>query len=215
MLLFAAAVGTATGVLFGLWPAWRASRVSPNAAMKAQGRGVVRRVQSATLEQKRWWWCAWRLLDGAGGRRGIDAFRCSRNLTTLDPGFQTDGVILASQDLRLGIVPSVAMEPVQRVILTRLRALPGVRTASISDVTPLSAASTWNDIVRVEGHASASWRRDWSTTMRSATATSTLWESHYHVDGRDSQRNNRDNKGRKPLVMIVNESMARLLSRQG
>ena len=30
-----------TGVLFGMAPAWRAARVAPNAALKANGRGVI------------------------------------------------------------------------------------------------------------------------------------------------------------------------------
>jgi hypothetical protein len=42
VLLFSIAAASITGLLFGLAPAWRASRVDPQTAMKAQSRGVVR-----------------------------------------------------------------------------------------------------------------------------------------------------------------------------
>ena len=41
MLAFTAAVAVLTGLLFGLAPAWRGTRVEPQAAMKANSRGVV------------------------------------------------------------------------------------------------------------------------------------------------------------------------------
>ena len=41
MLAFTIAVATATGILFGLAPAWQATRIDPQAAMKENGRGIV------------------------------------------------------------------------------------------------------------------------------------------------------------------------------
>src|SRR5262249_38518268 len=41
VLAFTIAVAMATGILFGLAPAWRAQRVDPHAAMKAHGRGFA------------------------------------------------------------------------------------------------------------------------------------------------------------------------------
>src|ERR1700676_4889610 len=41
MLAFTASIAILTGLLFGLAPAWRETRVPPQAAMKANSRGVI------------------------------------------------------------------------------------------------------------------------------------------------------------------------------
>ena len=41
VLVFTAAIAVLTGLLFGIVPAWRGTRVDPQAAMKANSRGVI------------------------------------------------------------------------------------------------------------------------------------------------------------------------------
>ena len=41
VLAFTAGVAILTGLLFGLAPAWRGTRVNPQSAMKANARGVI------------------------------------------------------------------------------------------------------------------------------------------------------------------------------
>jgi predicted permease len=153
VLLFTTAVATATGILFGLAPAWRATRVSPQAAMRANVGGradggtrlaipkalVVAQVALSVV-----------LVAAAGLLLGT-----LRTLATLDPGFTREGVLLVATDLRKAQYPSERLAAVQRELLDRLRALPGVRSASASSLTPVSG-SAWNNLIVVEGHEPAS-----------------------------------------------------------
>jgi putative ABC transport system permease protein len=147
VLLFTAAAGTATGILFGLMPAWRSTRISPNAAMKAQGRGVAEghsrmRLGKVLIVVQ----VALSMLLVAGAGLMLETFR---NLATLDPGFRSEGVLLISAGFRRVTLPKEALPALQRDLLTRLRGLPGVRSASASDVTPIGH-SQWNDVIKID-----------------------------------------------------------------
>jgi predicted permease len=152
VLLFTTAVATATGILFGLAPAWRATRISPQAAMRANLGGladgrtrlaipkalVVAQVALSVV-----------LVTAAGLLLGT-----LRTLATLDPGFTRDGVLLVAADLRKAQYPPERLAAVHRELLDRLRALPGVRSASAASLTPVSG-SAWNNLIVVEGHEPA------------------------------------------------------------
>src|SRR5207248_6771032 len=92
VLLFTIAVATLTGLLFGLVPAWRAGRVDPQAAMKAQGRGVAEghsrfsMGKALVIVQVA---LSLVLIVGAGLLVGS-----WRRLSTTDPGFKSAGVLL-------------------------------------------------------------------------------------------------------------------------
>jgi predicted permease len=73
-----------------------------------------------------------------------------RNLARLDPGFTSDGVLLASIDLRRTGLPPDGVANTHRQVLERLRALPGVAAASSSDLTPVGSMS-WNDEIIIDG----------------------------------------------------------------
>jgi putative ABC transport system permease protein len=74
-----------------------------------------------------------------------------RRLATLDPGFEPRGVLLASLDLGNAGYPEEELPRVKREILERLRATPGVESASASVFTPLSGGG-WNGSVGVDGY---------------------------------------------------------------
>jgi predicted permease len=143
-------VAIATGVVFGLAPAWRATRVNAQAAMKTADRTIAEGhsrftagkalvVVQITL--------ALVLVMSAGLLLGS-----FRELATLDPGFRSQGVLLASLDLRNADYPDEQVGAVKREILERLRAAPGVRSASASEITPISGAG-WNGGIAVDGFA--------------------------------------------------------------
>ena len=59
-------------------------------------------------------------------------------LETLDPGFEREHVLLVDVDLRNGHYPPARRGARFEEMLEHLRALPGVRSASVSAVTPIS-----------------------------------------------------------------------------
>lgn len=148
LLGFTALVATATVLLCGLYPAWRATRVSAQSAMRAQARGVIeghrrfRLGKSLVVAQVA---LSLVLVVTAGFLVGTLA-----TLSRLDPGFEPEGVLLASVELRRADAASEKLGGLHQQILNRLRSMPGVVSASSSDLTPLGGA-TWNDEIIIDG----------------------------------------------------------------
>jgi putative ABC transport system permease protein len=202
VLLFTIAVATLTGLLFGLVPAWRAGRVDPQAAMKAQGRGVAEghsrfRMGKALVTIQ----VALSLVLIVGAGLLIGSWR---RLATVDPGFQRQGVLLVQADYR-----NTNTAPDQRLalsekLLNAVRALPGIQSASGSQVTPVGN-STWNDIFRTDGFTP----KDEDDAVAWVTPVSDGFFRTLGIRilaGRDFDQ--RDSRA-APKVAIVNEAMAR------
>jgi putative ABC transport system permease protein len=152
ILAFTLLVATGTAILFGLAPAWRATRVNPQAAMKANERGIAEGHSRLTVGKA--------LVVGQIALSLVLVLVAGlllgtfRELATLDPGFEPEGVLLVSVDLRKGGYAEEQLPAVKAEILARMRALPGVRSASASAITPVSGAG-WNSGVSVEGYTPA------------------------------------------------------------
>jgi putative ABC transport system permease protein len=145
---FAAALAAATCLLFGLFPAIRATRTAPGAAMKAGSRGstdtrerfgmrralVVAQVALSLV-----------LLVGA-----VLFVRSLRNLMTLDPGFAPDGIVIASLDFRRTGTATEQLAAAFDEATARLSALPGVQAAAQAAIVPVSG-SGWNNNILVDG----------------------------------------------------------------
>ncbi|MEW5918062.1 MAG: ABC transporter permease, partial [Gemmatimonadota bacterium] len=148
LLAFTALVASVTVALCGVYPAWRATRVSAQSAMKAQARGVVeghtrfRLGKSLVVAQVA---LSLVLIVSAGF-----LVRTLSNLSQLDPGFTPDGVLLAQIDMRRAGLPAEAVGTVQRQLLERIRLTPGIVAASSSDLTPIGGAS-WNEELVIDG----------------------------------------------------------------
>ena len=144
VLGFTILVAGITAAIFGLAPAWRGTRVSPNAAMKAGGRGVAEGHRRFTLGKSlvvAQVALSLTLLVGAG------LFMTSlRNLATLDPGFRADGILIVNAGFRRSGLTDEQLRPLEDAVLQRVRAIPGVTAASASDITPMGTSS-WNDEV--------------------------------------------------------------------
>ena len=148
VLAFTLGVAVLTGVLFGLAPAWRATRIDPQAALKANGRGVAEGHSRFTIGKALVVGqiaLSLVLVIGAGLLLGT-----FRKLVTLDPGFRRDGVLIVSVNLRNAGYGPDRYGVVHRDLLDRFRALPGVQAAAASVITPISGSS-WNDYIRVDG----------------------------------------------------------------
>jgi hypothetical protein len=74
-----------------------------------------------------------------------------RRLATLDTGFAAEGVLIASVEMGSAGIPEEELPRVKRDILERLRAMPGVESASASSISPLSGVRVNSD-VEVDGY---------------------------------------------------------------
>jgi putative ABC transport system permease protein len=146
-----AAVGTA--LLFGLLPAWRAARVDPQRALRTGGPGAAESLSRLTLGKA--------LVVAQVGLSLVLVVTATllagtfRKLVTVDSGFRRERVLLVRADLTYAGVPESHEETLMETLLSRLRALPEVRSASASWFTPLDGNSR-NDHYRIEGRASPS-----------------------------------------------------------
>jgi putative ABC transport system permease protein len=148
---FTTAVGVITGLLFGVAPAFRGTRLTPADALRDHSRGVV----------------------GGGGRfqigHALVALQVALSfvlvfgstlfvrtlvaLTTQEMGFDSSHVLVGNLDLRAtGVAPENRLQMFTRV-REALSAVPGIEAAATSFVTPVSG-STWNLEINVPGYPS-------------------------------------------------------------
>jgi putative ABC transport system permease protein len=131
ILAFTAAVAIATAMLFGIAPALQSTAAEPGSVLREDRRtGTMRSrlLPSLVTAQMA---LSLILLIGSGL-----FIRTLSNLHRIDPGFRPEGVLIAGLEQRPGSVPASALD--------RVRALPGVVSASLSTHTPLSGA-TWSE----------------------------------------------------------------------
>ncbi len=134
VLLFALAASLLCGLLFGLAPALHTSAGNLEQVLRAGGRTVAgssRRLHSGFVASEIA--LAVVLLVSAGAL-GFDLLRAS----TADAGIDVRNVLVT----RVALSPSVLESPVVtraawKDLLERVRAVPGVRSAAISDIVPM------------------------------------------------------------------------------
>jgi putative ABC transport system permease protein len=153
VLAFTAGVSAAAVLLFGLAPAWRGTRVDPQAAMKIGARGVAEghsrfSLGKALVSAQ----VAVSLVLVVGAALLLSTFR---NLATLDAGFDRDRVLMINTDLRNANYPKERLEASFEEMRQRLASIPGVLSASFSNNTPVSG-STYSIAVDVKGYAAQS-----------------------------------------------------------
>jgi predicted permease len=149
VLAFNAGVATVTGLLVGIAPALRGTRVQPQQAMKAGTRGHtyssgrVSKFGLGNLLVMAQVTLAFLLVVTAGLL--LSTFW---KLSSVNPGFEPKHVLLMRVDFRNG---NPARERRVWEMLERLRTIPGVKSASISSAKPLCNCD-WTDEVVVDGY---------------------------------------------------------------
>jgi putative ABC transport system permease protein len=201
VLAFTAGVAILTGLLFGFAPAWRGTRVDPQSAMKANARGVIEGSKFGLGKALVVAQVALSLLLVVGAGLMLTTFF---KLETIDPGFERQHVLLVSVDLRNGHYPKERVSAVFQEMLDHVRALPGVRSASHSAITPISGWR-WTQNLQIEGYTSKS-REDTSVFLNSVTSGYFETLGTAFVAGRDF--NTRDTL-HSPQVAIVNQTMVK------
>jgi predicted permease len=143
VLLFTAGLATTTALLFGIVPALRSTRVAPQEAIKEQGRSIVgeSRFGFGSMLVIAQVALSLVLIVGAGL-----FMRTFSTLSTVRLGFEPDPILIVSANAKRS-----AIDPSARAVLyERLRqaaaAVPGVRSAALQNVTPLTNSS-WDLLI--------------------------------------------------------------------
>ncbi|MFI5210528.1 MAG: ABC transporter permease, partial [Gemmatimonadales bacterium] len=148
LLGFTIGVAVATGVLFGLMPAWRTTRVDPQVAMRAHGRGVLEGGTRFTLGKALVLaQVALSLVLVLGAALMLRTFH---TLATIDPGFRREGILAVQMDLSSSGYDDARVLGIQHQVLERLRLLPGVRSAASAVILPISGMG-WNGGIGIPG----------------------------------------------------------------
>src|SRR5262245_31467401 len=208
VLGFTAAASLLAGVLFGLAPAWRATRVDLTPALKDSARGsgggsrsglgktlVVVQVALSLL-----------LLIGAG----LFA-RSLGKLKNLDAGFNTENVLLVSTDPRMIGYQGRQIADLYKRMLERIKTIPGVRSASISGQGLLSASGAISSVY-VQGGAPRREANFFSEDDRGIPFISEIGPWYFETVGMTILRGRgltvQDDEN-APAVTVINETLAR------
>jgi predicted permease len=200
VLLFTAGAAVFTGLLFGLVPAWNAfssaqistlregGTVGERRSRRLLGRGLV--VVQVALSVV--------MLSAAG----LLVTHLS-NLRNLNLGFDRESVLLVTLDANRSGYERLQLSGLYRDLLGRLEAIPGVRAATMSGMTPISGAGG-SRFVNVDGVPERFEVRRRVSLNPVAPHYFTTYGTRL-ITGRDFAF---EDAGRPP-VAIVNQAMAR------
>ena len=153
VLAFTLAVSVATGALFGIAPAWRASQMrvvtALHSARTATGSGIRSSRMLPNLLIAAQVALSLVLLVGAGL-----FLRTLQNLRNQNLGFNRRNLLLVDFNAKLGGYKSEQLRGLYDRLLNGIRTLPGVRSASISGTQPISPGS-WTSPIFVQGYTPA------------------------------------------------------------
>jgi predicted permease len=194
VLLFTGAAASATGILFGLAPAFRGTAAGPTGALREKI--AIARSRLAPLLVTAQVSLALLLLIGAGL-----FVRTLQNLHRVDAGFQRNGVLTVNADgTRTGYRGARAAAFYEE-LLQQIEGLPGVKSASFSLITPLSGGAISQQIA-INGQPASqqeilfnSVSRRYFETMGTAVVLGREFTLRDHADA--------------PQVAIVNQAFAR------
>jgi putative ABC transport system permease protein len=124
-------------------------------------------------------------------------------LISLDAGFERDHVLLVNVDLRSGNYPAERWSAVYQEMLDQLRTIPGLRSASVSSITPVCHCR-WAGEVVVEGYTPKS-REDAMASFNNVSDGYFETVGTSIVGGRDF---NSHDTSTSTKVAIVSQSMA-------
>jgi predicted permease len=205
VMAFTLVLSLATGVIFGLAPALQASRPDLVPALKDDEAGAAggRRFNLRNLLVAAQVALSLVLLIGAGL-----FLRSLNNAQAIDPGFDADKILNAQLNINLLRYTKVQGQEFYRQVVERVEALPGVESATLARVVPLTGGGRTSSLF-VEGQAPDTAGSDDSANTTNANVIGLRYFQTMGISllrGRDFTA--QDNAG-APLTTIVNESFVR------
>ena len=137
VLLFAALLSVFTAIVFGLAPAFAATRVAPAPALRTGTQGVATSHRSPSR---------YALVAGQLALCMVLSFgaallvRTQQNLQQVDGGFETRNLLVFAIDARDTAFPADRVVGLCNDVLDRIRTRPGVLSASCSTMSPVHTA---------------------------------------------------------------------------
>jgi predicted permease len=201
VLGFAFALSLLTGVLFGVVPAWLASRSDPAKALHGTGRGTR---AGASLPQK--------ILVVSQAALSLVLLACAglltvslRNLESQDFGFDVQNRISIQINPPLDSYTPERLDALYRAIEDGLVRLPNVQSVSLAAWSPLSG-NNWGEVIAVEG------RGDPKATQPEVVSWDRVSRQYFSAVGQRIVRGRdfaESDSGTSRPVAIVNESLVR------
>lgn len=209
VLLYTLFLSMLTGVVFGLAPALQASKPDLVSALKDETSGFSWRRLSLRSTLVVGQVAVSLLLLVAAGL----FIRNLQNTQNADPGFQTENGIIMTYDLGSANYNPPRGQIFHEELLARLRALPGVRSASLAEFVPLGGGGNKSPLY-IEGEAEAVEQLDEDSLLSHMTIADDYFKTMgiTLLGGRDFV--DRDTTT-GPRVVIVNETLARRLAPDG
>jgi predicted permease len=201
VLGFTIAVSLVTGLLFGLAPALRATRVDLTPALKDNARSVPGGSHSYLTKSLIVAQVAMSLVLLVGAGLFV---RTLRNLQNVDVGFNRENLLLFNVEPGLNGYTNAQIAQLYQRLTERLEATPGVSSATVS-LIPLLAGSGRTSTISVQGHTSQPGDED-------DAKVNTVGESFFKTTGMPlllgRSLSFRDDE-RAPKVSVINQLMAR------
>ena len=143
VLAFTVGIATTTALLFGIVPALRSTRVAPNEAIKEQGRSIVgeARFGFGSLLVVAQVALSLVLIVGAGL-----FMRTFSTLSNVRLGFEPDPILIVNAGAKRSQVAVSDRPNLYERLRQAAAAVPGVRSAALQNITPLTNSS-WDTLI--------------------------------------------------------------------
>jgi macrolide transport system ATP-binding/permease protein len=208
-LLFALAVSTVTGIVFGLVPALQASSPQTVHALKEEGRGASVGPATGhlrnTLVVSQVAVCLVLLVGAVLFLRSFIAAQA------ISPGFDPDRLVTASMDMFPSGYTGERHRDFQRRALEAVRSLPGVRSAAFGSRIPLGFGGNNSTSVAIDGYVP---RENEEVVINYSTVGAGYFET-MAIPVRQGREYSEVDTAESPRVLVINEAMARRYWPQG
>jgi predicted permease len=209
-IVYAAVAAVLTGVFFGLAPALQTSRAETIHAIKEDaGRGASggrsgRRLRNALVVAQ----VAICLVLLVGATLFVRSLQAAQHI---NPGFEADGLLIASVDLVPNGYSAETGRQFQRRLVEAATAIPGVESLALARRVPLGLSGTSSSGVSVDGYVA---KADEELTVAYNIVSPRYFETMKLplVTGREFTGADTNETAK---VLIVNETMARRYWREG
>lgn len=202
-LLFALAISTITGIVFGLAPALQASGSQTINALKEEGRSgsggrTSGRLRSALVIAQ----VAVCLILLVGATLFLRSFIAAQSLS---PGFETEHVATASMDMFASGYTGDRYREFQRRSIEAVSAIPGVRSAAFGSRLPLGFGGNNSTSVGIDGYVP---RENEEVVISYSTVGPRYFET-MGIPVRQGREYTDTDTLASPRVVIINEAMVK------
>jgi predicted permease len=202
VLGFTATVALMTGLMFGLAPALRSTKLELSESLKSTGRTVANGPLSGTARSLVVVQIALSVVLVAG--TGL-LIRSLRNLLQFDPGFDRVHVLAVTLNPQLSTYTQEQLPAIYRQLVERVESIPGVREASLAMCGLVAGCRSVSSGFEIEGYRAAPNEEiGFLTNMVSPSYFSTVGMPL--MTGRSIEERDVHSA---PKVAVVNESLAR------